>query len=423
MKPRRVDPRRAFTHVGGESAQRGAPAVSAELARAFGVGEADADATRAHVHGFHSYPARLHPTIARRLLESFAGRDAVILDPFCGSGTVLVESRLHGVRARGTDINPLALRLAELKLRGVPEPERKELLRLAARIEAHVTERRVGRAKVTHRYGPDDVRLFAPHMLLELDSLRDGLDHVSSRQTREDLELVFSAILTKASKQRGDTGNYLLPERRLAPGAMARLFVRKTEELVARLAEYEALLPRPAPQFDVHSDDARALGTIGAASVDCIITSPPYAATYDYLDHHDVRLRWLRLREDQFAKLELGARRDYAALDPEAARARWTGELGAFLAAMGRVLVPGGRAFVVVADSAVGRLALRADALLDQLAPPRGLEVEAIASQARPHFHGATRAAFAHAPRREHLVSLRRFAADPGNRRGPGAPS
>lgn len=422
MSERRGEARRAFTHVGGPTTEVGDPAVSRELTRAFSVGEDDAEAPRAHVHGFHSYPARLHPTIARRLLESFAARDAVVLDPFCGSGTVAVETRLRGLRARGTDVNPLALRLARLKVRGVPEGDRKELLRLAARIEEHVTTRRVGRAKVTHRYPPEDVRLFPPHVLLELDSLRDGLDHVVARDTREDLELVFSAILTKVSRQRGDTGNYLLPERRLAPGAVARLFVRKTEELVERLAAYEALLPRGAPPADVHADDARVLGTIGAGSVHCVITSPPYAATYDYLDHHDVRLRWLRLREDRFAKLELGARRDYAPLEPEAARARWTGELGAFLSALSRVLAPGGEAFVVIADSAVGRIPLRADQLLEQLGAPRGLSVAAQVSQARPHFHGATRAAFARAPRREHLVCLRRSVMAPSGPEGA-APS
>lgn len=422
MTARRGEQRRAFTHVGGPTTDHGDLDVCRELRRAFSVGEEDAEATRAHVHGFHSYPARLHPTIARRLLESFAGPGAVVLDPFCGSGTVLVEARLRGHRARGTDVNPLALRLAQLKVRGVPEVDRKELLRLAARIEEHVTARRVGRARISHRYPPEDVRLFAPHVLHELDALRDGLDHVVAKDTREDLELVFSAILTKASRQRGDTGNYLLPERRLAPGAVARLFVRKTEELVERLAAFEALLPPDAPVADVHADDARVLGTLGAGSVQCVITSPPYAATYDYLDHHDVRLRWLRLREDRFASLELGARRDYAPLPPETARARWTGELGGFLSALSRALSPGGQAFVVIADSAVGRLPLRADELLDQLGPPRGLAVVARVSQARPHFHGATRAAFARAPRREHLVCLRRSVVAPSGPEGA-APS
>ncbi len=406
--------RRALSHVGGPTEPRGDAKVSAELVRAFAVSEAEADLGRAHVHGFHSYPARLHPVIAARLLATFAATGATTLDPFCGSGTVVVEARLRGLRARGTDINPLALRLAELKARGGPASHRGELLRLANRVEEHVTSRRIGRARVTHRYGPEDVRLFPPHVLLELDSLRDGLDRIESKAVHDDLELVFSSILTKVSRQRGDTGNYLLPERRLAPGSVARLFVNKTEELCRRLAEFAQRLPEGAPPADVHSDDARVLGTIGAGTIQCLVTSPPYAATYDYLDHHDVRLRWLHLREDRFGKLELGARRDYAPLDGSDARARWDGEIGAFLGSVARVLSADGRAFVVLGDSAVRREALRADEVIERLAPGHGLVIEAIASQPRPHFHGATRSAFTRAARREHLFALRRSDAASG---------
>ncbi|RLG15985.1 hypothetical protein DRN63_04745 [Nanoarchaeota archaeon] len=43
----------------------------------------------------------------------------MILDPFCGSGTVLVEAKLLGVNAVGSDINPLAILLAKVKSQGV----------------------------------------------------------------------------------------------------------------------------------------------------------------------------------------------------------------------------------------------------------------------------------------------------------------
>jgi len=69
-------------------------------------------------HGFHSYPARLHPATARVLAELLAERsprNAVLVDPFCGSGTTLVEARAAGLRAVGTDLNPLAVLVARAK--------------------------------------------------------------------------------------------------------------------------------------------------------------------------------------------------------------------------------------------------------------------------------------------------------------------
>jgi site-specific DNA-methyltransferase (cytosine-N4-specific) len=66
-------------------------------------------------HGLHPYPARMVPQIARRLLRRFASKNDVVLDPFCGSGGVLVEARLAGLNSIGIDINPLACLLAEVK--------------------------------------------------------------------------------------------------------------------------------------------------------------------------------------------------------------------------------------------------------------------------------------------------------------------
>lgn len=399
--------RTSLRHVGGPSEERGDATLAQLLKSAFDVGERDADATRAHVHGFHSYPARLHPTVAGRLIEAFPDAQTV-LDPFCGSGTVMVEARLRGRRALGTDVNPLAIRLAKLKARGVNAQQRNALLENAKKIEEYARKRRVGRASPTMRYPEEDVALFDAHILLELDSIRDGIDAVHSKGLRADLELVLSAILTKASRQRGDTGKSSLQHRRLAPGFAGKLFVAKAEELVRALEAFERAVPRGTPDVDVHSDDARVLGTIKAGSVDLLLSSPPYAATYDYLEHHDVRLRWLRMKIERFAALELGARRAYARLSAERARQRWDDELGKALQAVARVLTKEGTAVLVLADSAVRGAALRADDVVTSLAEGAGLSIAAITSQPRPHFHTATQAAFMQRPRREHLIALRR---------------
>ncbi|MEM3661053.1 MAG: DNA methyltransferase [Thermoproteota archaeon] len=44
-------------------------------------------------HGLHEYPARMIPQIAQRLINRYSPEGGKILDPFCGSGTVLVEAR------------------------------------------------------------------------------------------------------------------------------------------------------------------------------------------------------------------------------------------------------------------------------------------------------------------------------------------
>ena len=102
--------RRSLTHVGGAVRTAGDARIAAKLADALDVepapeprddGVSDDDPDRVHVHGFHTYPARMHPTTAARLVRAATGEGAVVLDPFCGSGTVLIEAMIAGRRAVG----------------------------------------------------------------------------------------------------------------------------------------------------------------------------------------------------------------------------------------------------------------------------------------------------------------------------------
>jgi DNA modification methylase len=365
------------------------------------------DPDRVHVHGFHTYPARMHPETAGRLVHAVSAGGATLLDPFCGSGTVLVEAVVAGRRAVGTDLNPLAVRLSLLKTAPRDAQAREALADAARRAAARADERRARRAGATRRYPPEDVALFDPHVLLELDSLRSAIAEQPAPEVREALELVLSAILVKVSRQASDTSE-ARSARRIAAGYPARLFVRKTDELARRLAALAALVPPGTPPARVSIDDAARLRTVGASTVDAVVTSPPYVATYDYLAQHAPRMRWLGLDSSAFAAGEIGARRRYAALDAASARSAWVRELGAVLRALSRVCRKGAPVVLLVADSAVQGEALRADALVREAAPDAGFVWLARASQRRPHFHRGTARAFEGAPRGEHAIALQK---------------
>ena len=72
--------------------------------------------TKEYTHGFHQYPARMHPEIAKRLIEKYTTKSSdIVFDPFMGSGGVLVESMLHGNNSIGIDLNPFAVLLTKVK--------------------------------------------------------------------------------------------------------------------------------------------------------------------------------------------------------------------------------------------------------------------------------------------------------------------
>ncbi len=72
--------------------------------------------TKEYTHCFHNYPAMMIPQVARRLLERYGRPGGWLLDPYCGTGTSLVEASLFGMNAVGCDINPLARLIARAKV-------------------------------------------------------------------------------------------------------------------------------------------------------------------------------------------------------------------------------------------------------------------------------------------------------------------
>lgn len=76
--------------------------------------------TKEYTHCFHTYPAMMIPQIARKLLKRYGMEGRWLLDPYCGTGTSLVEASLFGMHSVGCDINPLVRLIATAKLTPIP---------------------------------------------------------------------------------------------------------------------------------------------------------------------------------------------------------------------------------------------------------------------------------------------------------------
>ena len=66
-------------------------------------------------HAFHTYPAKMIPQVAETLIAEFGRNADLLLDPYCGTGTTLVEASLKGISSIGIDLNPLAILLSKVK--------------------------------------------------------------------------------------------------------------------------------------------------------------------------------------------------------------------------------------------------------------------------------------------------------------------
>jgi len=386
--------REPLAHQGGPVTTRGEAALAAALGKALEASEGERDDL---THGFHSYPARMHPQIARRVLESdvLADRRGVVLDPFCGSGTVLVEALAAGRPCVGVDLNPVAVRVAQVKTQVRTATSRKRF-RTALHHVATRSEERV-RARVDARapLPPQEAQWWSGHVLKELAGLREEILEVEPPLDRRTLLVVLSAIVTKFSKQRADTSGEMIP-RRIRKGLPTEFFLRRGEELLERWEALADVAPAQ-PKVTVREGDARELGRITTRRPTLVLSSPPYGGTYDYVDHHARRYRWLGVDPRTLRAKEVGARRDLQG--PDAVRL-WDRQLLDVLRAIRDRLGKGGRVILLVGDAQLGENRIDADAQLERLAPQAGLRFAASASQRRPDWTGKD-------DRREHLVLLR----------------
>lgn len=342
-------------------------------------------------HGFHTWPAGLHPDAAAQLVGLLP--PGPVCDPFCGGGTVLVEAMLAGRPAVGGDLSPVAVRVARL--------------RTARFDDATLTAfRSAARQAAARAHGAEDPppeamrpvleRWYEPHVLGELESLRRSAV-ATEEPVRSLLTGCLSAVAVKASLRRSDTRAARVQQHR-PPGTTAILFHKKARELGRRIAAFRDAIPEGTPDARVVEADARDLALAEPAAG--ILTSPPYPGVYDYLPMQLLRHVWLGLRPEAQARRELGSRRAFKG-DSQEARRRWREDTQLWMRAAAAALRRGGRLIVVIGDGQVGPKVVGSAEPTEEAGRQAGLRLLARASRGIPATNPA---------RQEHALLFERGA-------------
>ncbi len=258
-------------------------------------------------HLVHSYPAKLLLNIPLFFLNcsQLHTKDGNLLDPFCGTGTVLVEALLAGWRAVGADVNPLARLIAQVKVTSINE---------AMVLNAYETICARYRTADPIAFSPvmDVDRWFSPSVKKSLGRLLRTIREISDDDTRRFLEVCFSSCVRRVSfadprlsvpvrlKSTHSEGSHSKPVH------VKKLFEDTVRVNMVRLRRLATVDPSLLKYVCI-LDDARKLGTPPSvdAHTDLIITSPPYAGAQKYIRSSSLSLGWLGLApEDRLRNLE-----------------------------------------------------------------------------------------------------------------------
>jgi glycosyltransferase involved in cell wall biosynthesis len=240
-------------------------------------------------HGLHRFAAKYIPQIPAWAMEEFADRNTVVLDPFCGSGTTLVEALHRCGKSIGIDCDPLACLIAGAKTAAVR----------SARI------RDLGQRLRQAWHGPAD-RLAFPmpglvnftHWFSEaawggLQSLLAAIQDLEcSEEERRFLLCVFSSVVRWVSNADDQTQKtYVSSTLKKRPPGVTPTFWKAFDRALAGLRELE-LYRLPDAQAAVMRGDASDI-RLPEASIDLIVTSPPYLDSVDYMYNFMLEYFWL----------------------------------------------------------------------------------------------------------------------------------
>ncbi|SCW97004.1 TRM11 family SAM-dependent methyltransferase [Ancylobacter rudongensis] len=253
-------------------------------------------ATRYSVHGLHEYKGKFNPQIAKAILNIFGvGAGSRVLDPFCGSGTTLVECTQLGAVGVGTDMNPLAVLLANAKLTCLATPVsvlREDFDRLSARL---VRLRNPGLAKPeTER--DEYLRSWFEHgQLAWIEAVRLAIEVACP-----DRKNVFLAIASNLLRDYSDQDpNDLRIRRRSSPLpdiGFREAFESATARYLDRIEAAQHVLGVGDTTSRAIVSNARSIdGNAAGYPFDAVITSPPYATALPYIDTQRLSLVWLNL--------------------------------------------------------------------------------------------------------------------------------
>lgn len=277
--------------------EKSIPTIQAKLERVNGNG-GNRQSTRYSAHGLHEYKGKFNPQVARAILNILdIPTGAWVIDPFCGSGTSLLECVHLGVHAVGTDINPFAVFIANAKLTAVHLPAAKLRDEMQAVLKRYKTTKP---PSISGDSARRDYLLawFDTDVFNSIERLRAAIERGETACSGP-LLAIASNLLRDYSLQ---DPNDLRIRRRKTPlpdKPFLAAFEDAALQFLAKLGDAQSVLRQPPSNSKALLLDSRDLRTehlaAGAGQFDCALTSPPYATALPYIDTQRLSLVWLAL--------------------------------------------------------------------------------------------------------------------------------
>ena len=282
--------------------------------------------TRKYTHAIHLYPARMHPEIARRLIHKYTRKKTdIVLDPFMGSGGVLLEAILHGNNTIGFDINPFAVLLSKVKTTLIKKDIRGggDSLEKILKNSKHDSDKGRKYPKLVPS-GYDVDAWFSSSTINTLAILKHNITNITNKNIQDFFKICLSLTIRKSSYQRNNSWKiHKIPESDRAGfnpdpikifSDISSANINKMDDLI-KANPLGTAWPLLVDSRDMEKNFTKLSKRLDNNKVNLIVTSPPYGdhkttVAYGQFSRHSGH--WLDLPNDRVLevdKIGLGGRK------------------------------------------------------------------------------------------------------------------
>jgi len=261
--------------------------------------------TKQCTHCFHSYPAMMIPQVAGRILDEFGKNAKLLFDPYCGTGTSLVEANLRGINAIGTDINPLARLIAKVKTTIIPLKLLNSYLKdfnnfvFAIRLGGKKVKPTIPKFKNIDYWFKKETQYW-------LAVIKEYIEKINNKNVQDFFKVAFSETVREVSL----TKNSEFKLCRMTPKQIEKFNPDVLSIMIGKLirnrkgmAEYISLKKNKAVSqiYDFNTVYQIPESILPPHSVDIVVTSPPYGdsrTTVAYGQFSRLSNQWLGFEEN-----------------------------------------------------------------------------------------------------------------------------
>lgn len=238
------------------------------------------------IHSWYRFVLSFPPHLVRSYLQDFGlGPGDTVLDPFCGTGTTLVEAKLSGIGSIGIEAAPMAHFASATKVDWSPSPD--SLLRTAEGVCASASKTAEHEIKKGSLRGLSEEAnaillrgsispLPLHRALVLLDEIDTHFDTESNAHARLALARILPSMV--GNLRFGPEVGVSKKAKHDAP--VAELWINEVEKMARDLEVVAG--QSPTPSRAVNADSRSALASIADGSLSAVFTSPPYPNEKDY---------------------------------------------------------------------------------------------------------------------------------------------